>query len=196
MDEDESDSESEYEEESGEEEDESYSEGEEEDEAKPINQDKSSSSLLKKNATSNKGSSYKKLTDKSYDLNEIVEVRPDKKSSKLDTARSQSESEEEFVSHESQKAEDVAESESKVSSNRSSSAASELQFNRSIKRLVKYMQDRIKRYMFIFKASLLLTICILVITSALIFDTISNAMIYYEEIAHYVNLVGDLRYYS
>ena len=73
-------------------------------------------------------------------MNEIVEVRPDEhRSSKLDTARSQSESEEEdFVSSEKQN-DDAVESSSKVSSQRSSSMSSELQFNRSIKRLVKYM---------------------------------------------------------
>jgi hypothetical protein len=81
-----------------------------------------------------------------------------------------------------------------ASSARSSSVASEFQFNKSIKRLVKFMNNRVKSYVRIFRVTMFLTIIMLMIISILIFHTVTEAMEYYYELAHYVNLLGDLSY--
>ncbi|OMJ95244.1 hypothetical protein SteCoe_1458 [Stentor coeruleus] len=96
--------------------------------------------------------------------------------------------------HDNQGAE-VADGQSASSKSMNSSMASLAQFNKSIKGLISYEFASTKKYVLRFKVTLILTIIILIITSIVTYEIISQSINSNEKLSHYVNLVGDCRHY-
>ena len=76
------------------------------------------------------------------------------------------------------------------------SSTSFAQFSKQIKALVNYQTGKLKKYVMWFKATLILTIIILIATSVVSFDIISDSITKHDDYAHFVNEVGDLRFYT
>jgi len=76
------------------------------------------------------------------------------------------------------------------------SSTSFAQFSKQIKALVNYQTGKLKKYVMWFKATLILTIIILIATSVVSFDIISDSISKHDDYAHFVNEVGNLRFYT
>ena len=77
-----------------------------------------------------------------------------------------------------------------------SSMASLAQFNKSIKALISFEFRRTKWQVWRFKITLLLTVMLLIVTSAVTFQVIGTSVSYNERLSHLVNEVGSLRLLS
>ena len=77
-----------------------------------------------------------------------------------------------------------------------SSLTSQAQFLKAVKALVVFEYEHTQKYVFRFKATLMVTIILLIVMSVTTFQVIGSASQRSEELRGYVNLVGDLRLYA
>ncbi|CAG9322241.1 unnamed protein product [Blepharisma stoltei] len=167
----------------------SNSKSEESEESQSKSQDSKSSDESGKNSYSKSGSE-----EENGEEEEEEEEESEKSSSENDEDHS------EGYSHTDPKEEDHSglDGQSAHSSSKSmnSSMASLAQFNKSIKALVAYEFSRTRKYVLRFKLTLILTIIVLIVTSIMTFQIITNSVDFNEKLSHYVNLVGLLRMYT
>lgn len=76
-----------------------------------------------------------------------------------------------------------------------SSMASLAQFNKSIKALISFEFQRTKQQVWRFKVTLLLTVALLIVTSAVTFQVIGTSVGYNERLSRLVSKVGSMRLY-
>jgi hypothetical protein len=133
----------------------------------------------------------------SEDLLEITEVKGEDNKEERSGSNSESESAE-LSEDEKLDDEEGNEGHDGVSSSKSmtSSATSFAQFSKSIKALVNYETGKLKKYVSWFKITLIMTIVILIVTSIVSFDIISDSISKHDEYSSFVNEVGDMRFYT
>lgn len=136
-----------------------------------------------------------KRSNKSKEISEVTEIKGDH--GEYQSVKSESESVE---SEENQDPSDPSRDEMRggdASDSKSmNSSTSFAQFSKQIKALVNYQTGKLKKYVMWFKATLILTIIILIATSVVSFDIISDSISKHDDYAHFVNEVGNLRFYT
>jgi len=153
-------------------------------------------SILKQKEVSSSSSSESEESDHSSDSQARVSLFPSDTSNKRVTLQGEvvvSESSEEISEGRSESEQEQG---SPADLSPQGSFVSLVQFNKAVKALVSHEFARTAKYVRRFQLTLILTILLLITTSILTFYIIRKAVEYNQNLAHFVNLVGDMRLQS
>lgn len=153
-------------------------------------------STLKQKEVSSSSSSESEESDNSSDSQARAPVFPSETSSKRVTLQEEAAASESSEEISEGRSESEQEQVSPTDLSPQGSFVSLIQFNKAVKALVSHEFSRTAKYVRRFQLTLLLTILLLITTSILTFYVIRKAVEYNQNLAHFVNLVGDMRLQS